>query len=106
MILPGIDTGQVLGLFASVLAFAVFIPQAVRVWRARDDAHALQDVSITTNMFIVNNSLVWGLYAFSIGEFFVGAAGLVNLPLASMIVLVIMRSRRRAAEVLPESQEQ
>lgn len=84
---------EMIGIMASVLAFAVFVPQAVRVWRVRNDAHALGGVSVVTNMFIINNSIVWGLYAASIGEFFVGAAGIVNLPLASLIVAVILRSR-------------
>lgn len=90
---PEFSYAEVIGVAASVLAFAVFVPQAVRVWRARNDHHALLGVSVVTNMFIVNNSLVWGLYAASIGEFFVGAAGIINLPLATMIIAVIVRSR-------------
>lgn len=93
LLVPGIDHASVIGVIASVLAFAVFIPQAVRVWAARNDHHALLGVSITTNVFIVNNSIVWFVYAWTVGEFFVGAAGIINLPLAAMIVAVIIRSR-------------
>lgn len=50
-------------------------------------------MSVTTNVFIINNSIVWGLYAASIQEFFVGAAGIINLPLAGLIVAVVVRSR-------------
>ena len=93
MLRPDINHAEIIGVLASVLAFAVFIPQAVRVWRSRNDHHALLGVSITSFVFIVNNSIVWGLYAWTVGEFWVGAAGIINLPLAVMIVAVIIRSR-------------
>lgn len=104
MVLPGIDNDNTIGILASVLAFIVFVPQALRVWRARNDHHALLGVSIVSNVFIINNSLVWFLYAWTVGEFWVGAAGIVNLPLASMIVICIIRSRliQRRAGVVDE----
>lgn len=93
MVLPGIDNANIIGILASVLAFMIFVPQALRVWRARNDHHALLGVSIVSNIFIVNNALVWFLYAWAVDEFWVGAAGIVNLPLALMIIICIIRSR-------------
>ena len=98
LLVPGDAGKSIISVGASVLAFAVFIPQAARVWRMRDDPHALLGVSVITNMFIINNSLVWGIYAWSIQEFWVGAAGIVNLPLAAMIVALVLRSRARAVK--------
>lgn len=95
LMVPSLNHAQIIGMGASVLAFVVFVPQAIRVWRVRNDDHALRGVSVITNMFIVNNSLVWGAYAMTIGEFWVGAAGIVNLPLAAMIVAIVLRSRTR-----------
>lgn len=109
LLIPGLDHASVIGVIASVLAFAVFIPQAARVWSARNDHHALLGVSITTNMFIINNSIVWFIYAWTVGEFFVGAAGIINLPLAGMIVAVIVRSRlirRRTTSASDKADEQ
>lgn len=53
-----LDRPQTISVMASVLAIAVFVPQAVRVWRAHNDHHALRGVSVTTNVFIINNSIV------------------------------------------------
>lgn len=69
MALPGIDNANAIGILASVLAFMIFVPQALRVLRARNDHHALLGVSIVSNIFIVNNALVWFLYAWAVEEF-------------------------------------
>lgn len=37
MVLPGIDNANVIGILASVLAFMVFVPQALRVWRLEEE---------------------------------------------------------------------
>lgn len=89
-------TFSVLGPVASAIAFLVFIPQAWSVWRNRDDAHSLRAISVTSNAFIVNNSILWGLYAWHLKEFWVGAAGIVNAPLAGMIIAIVFRADRRA----------
>lgn len=83
----------VLGPLVAVIAFAVFIPQAITAWRWRNDPHALRGISLTTNAFIVNNSILWGLYAWELRELWVGAAGLINAPLAAMIIVLVIRSR-------------
>lgn len=93
MVIPGIPNAEVLGAGASVLAFAMFIPQALRVWRVRNDPHALLGVSVTSYAFVINNAIVWGIYAAAVNAFWVGAAGIVNLPLSLVVIGVIVRSR-------------
>lgn len=86
----------VLGMTASTIAFVMFVPQAVRVWRTRHDAHALLGLSLSTQFLILANATIWGVYALKLGEFWVGAPGIINAPLALTVIALTVRSRMRA----------
>lgn len=85
-----------LGVVASTIAFVMFVPQAVRVWRTRHDAHALVGLSLSTQFLVLANASVWGVYAFTLKEFWVGAPGIINAPLAITVIVLTVRSRVRA----------
>ena len=85
----------ILGFVGSFISFILFIPQARTVWRQRHDPHALRGASLGTQFIVIANALVWFAYAYVLGEFWVGAAGFVNLPLALFTIALILRARRR-----------
>ena len=89
-----------LGMTASTIAFVMFVPQAFRVWRTRHDAHALVGLSLSTQFLILANATIWSVYAFTLGEFWVGAPGIVNAPLAVTVIVLTVRSRLSAREVV------
>lgn len=82
------------GFLASVIAFALFLPQARRTWQVRHDPHALAGISAGTQWLLLTNAVLWGLYAALSGAFWVGAPGLVNGPLAVATLLLIFRAKR------------
>ena len=90
----------ILGITASTIAFVMFIPQAVRAWRTRHDAHALVGLSLSTQFLILANATIWGVYAFMLGEFWVGAPGIINAPLAVTVIVLTVRSRLSAREAV------
>lgn len=53
-----------IGFLASCIAFIMFIPSAVTIYKNRHDAHALRGSSIGMNLLLVTNALLWGVYGF------------------------------------------
>lgn len=92
-----------LGMTASTIAFVMFVPQAFRVWWTRHDAHALVGLSLSTQFLILANATIWGAYAFVLGEFWVGAPGIINAPLAVAVIVLTVRSRLSAREVVVDA---
>lgn len=84
-----------IGFLASCIAFIMFIPSAVTIYKNRHDAHALRGSSIGMNLLLVTNALLWGAYGFLSSAFWVAAPGLVNLPLAVFSIYAIVRSRQQ-----------
>lgn len=86
--------GEALGFSASVIAFVLFVPQALRVWKVRADPAALSGVSLGTQFFLLSNAVLWAFYAVETQAFWVGAPGLVNAPLAICVIILVTRARR------------
>lgn len=84
-----------IGFLASCIAFIMFIPSAVTIYKNRHDAHALRGSSIGMNLLLITNALLWGVYGFLSSAFWVAAPGLVNLPLAVFSIYAIVRSRQQ-----------
>ncbi len=91
-------TGAVLGFVGSMISFILWMPQAKKVWNVRKDPHALKGVSIATQVLVIINALVWFAYAFVLNEFWVGAAGFINLPLAILTILLIAKANKLPTE--------
>lgn len=85
------------GFLASAVSFVLWWPQAARVWRHRHDRGQLGGVSISTQVLLLVNASLWGVYAVFTGSFWVGAPGLVNAPLALLTIALLRRSRGRGA---------
>lgn len=90
------------GALAVAVSVVIFIPQAVRIWRLRRDAAALDGVSVTTYAMMVSNAIIWGAYGALLGEFWVAAPGLLNFPLAVSVLWTVARARStRPADWMP-----
>lgn len=86
----GVDA---LGFSASVISFLLFLPQAAMVWKVRQDRAALSVISLSTQLFILANASIWGIYGYQTEAFWVAAPGLVNGPLALTVSVLILKSR-------------
>lgn len=86
---------HLIGSAASVIAFALFLPQARATWRNRHNATALRAVSLGTQWLVVTNALLWFAYGAVTQAFWIAAPGFVNLPLAMMSIALISRARRK-----------
>lgn len=86
---------------APVLAFALFLPQAVSTWRNRHDGDRLRAISLWTQALILVNATAWGLVAVDLGVFAVGAPGIVNGPLAILTIALVRRARSRGSAPTP-----
>lgn len=88
---------EALGLLASLTSFILWIPQGVRVWRARRDPAALSGIAVSTQVISLVGNVLWFVYALLIQSFWLGAPIVVNLPVLLMTIAVLVRARRMAA---------
>ncbi len=91
---------EVVGLAGSAVSLVLWWPQALMVWRCRGDADRLGGVSVTSQVLLLLNAVLWGVYAVAAQSLWVGAPGLVNAPLAVVTIVILRRStsgRREAS---------
>lgn len=84
---------HLVGLLGNFFSIYMFVPTAQAVWRNRHDEHALRSAPIRQQMLIICNALVWGLYALLTGAYWSALPGVVNLPLATFVIHLILRAR-------------
>ena len=96
-------TVEYVGLLASAGSLTLWWPQAVRLWRQRHDAIALDGISIATQVVLLATESLWALYAVLTGSYWVGVPAMVNIPLAVLAIRLLRRARRtaRVREGLP-----
>ena len=70
-------------------------PLPINTWKYRKDSHALRSASIAMNFLLVANALLWFLYAGLEHAFWIGAPGIVNLPLAVTNIYLIAKARSK-----------
>ena len=85
---------SVIGMFASVISFVLWIPQATLVWRERNNPIALIGVSPVTQILVLCNATLWGVYAILTSAFWAGAPGIINAPLAASTLVILYRGRK------------
>lgn len=85
---------EALGLLASLTSFVLWIPQGIRVWRARRDPAALTGIAVSTQAISLVGNVLWFVYALLIGSFWLGAPIVVNLPVLLLTIAVLVRARR------------
>jgi hypothetical protein len=74
------------------VSLVLWWPQALVVWRCRRDPDRLRGVSVTSQVLLLLNAVLWGVYAVAAQSLWVGAPGLVNAPLAVVTIVVLRRS--------------
>ena len=94
---------HVIGVLGATISFVLWLPQARSTWRARRDPRALSAISVWTQLLVALNAVVWFVYAGLLGEFWVGAPGIVNLPLALLTVYLVLRARRVQRALPPQT---
>lgn len=90
---------NVLGGLASITAFTLFLPQALRVWKLRDQPLALEGVSASTQWLVIVNEVFWGVYGLGSQAYWAAAPAAVSLPLAAFVLILLHRSRRSCGTV-------
>lgn len=88
----GVVTDAV-GFLASLVSSVLFLPQAARVWRMRNDQRSLEGVSPLGQVLLLINASLWGLYAVLTGAYWAGVPGLLNFPLACLTLFLLRRGR-------------
>jgi len=91
---------EVVGMLASLSSFVIWVPQGRRVWRARREPAKLAGIAVSTQAISLAGNVLWSLYAIGIGSFWLGAPGIVNIPILTMTVVVLRRHGREAASAL------
>lgn len=69
-----IGGANIAGFIASTVAFVVWLPQARAVWASRNDPHALSSISVGTQVLLLSNAVLWGVYAARESAFWVCSA--------------------------------
>ena len=82
-----------LGLIAASISFILFIPQAAKAYEMRKNAEGMVALSASTQVLVMANATVWAIYGIETNALWVAAPGLVNGPLALLMLTLILRSR-------------
>jgi len=90
---------EIIGFAASAVSFVLWWPQAVRVWRCRHRTEQLSGVSLSAQVLLVTNAVLWGAYAILTESLWVGAPGFVNAPLAVITIVILRRARDTATRI-------
>lgn len=94
VLLAGKSGGDVAGFFGAAISFVMFFPQTVRAWKFRKNPDYLRGVSVSAQSFILANALSWFIFGFANDQFWPAAPGLVSIPVATLTIILVLRSRR------------
>ena len=87
------DNSVYLGIIISIIDAAIFIPQAVKAYKYRNDAEALQGISTLTMWFVLGAYVAWLFWDFWTGRWDAHAYVYVGIPAAIFILAIVYRSR-------------
>ena len=85
---------NLLGFAATASAVAVFVPQAARTWRLRNNHEALEGVSLASQVALLANAALWIVYAVATQAYWSGVPSLFYIPLAVFVIVLPRRARR------------
>jgi hypothetical protein len=88
---------ELVGMLASLSSFVFWVPKGRRVWRARHEPAQLAGIAVSTQAISLAGNVLWSVYAIGIGSFWLGAPGIVNIPILAMTVVVLRRHARARA---------
>lgn len=98
------DNSIILGVAVSIIDAAIFIPQAIKAYKFRDDPEALKGISTTTMWFVLIAYIAWFFWDLWTGRWDAHAYIYVGIPAAIFILAVIYRSRfKQKKKLLLES---
>lgn len=86
---------QACGAAGSVIAFVMFVPQALRCWRMRHNPAALEGVSRAGMVMLLINAVLWGVYGLGVGAIWSAVPSFFNAPLAVFVLVVLRQAGRR-----------
>lgn len=88
---------NVVGVLAAGFAFSLFLPQAFKAWRLRDDGKAMAGLSLVGMFLFLANSTVWVIYGAGLSALWVVVPNALNIPVSLFLIGLIIRSRKRVA---------
>lgn len=97
-----IDTINIIGFVATFSAFIIFVPQAISTWKYRDDPHALEGVSLGTQVLVLASAVLWILYGWYMNAIWVAVHESLAIPTSLFIMYQVIKSRK----ALKETEEQ
>lgn len=84
---------NLIGAVAAICSTSSFAPQLVKLWRDKQAG----EVSLGMYVLTVSAFVAWSVYGIALGSWPLAVANLVSLGLASAILILKLRYRRRAA---------
>lgn len=85
---------MILGLLANATSFILWLPQARTTWKNRNNAEALQGISLGTQVIAALNTSAWCLYGLLIHDMWLPLGTLIVLPLALWTISLKMRASK------------
>lgn len=90
---------NILGAFANLTSLILWIPQARTTWENRHNLQALSGVSITTQIIVVINTVLWCIYGIMIDNFWLPLGTIIILPLASLTIFLKLKSNKNTRAI-------
>lgn len=87
------DNSIALGIAISIIDAAIFIPQAVRAYKFRNDPEALKGISTTTMWFVLTAYIAWFFWDLRTGRWDAHAYIYAGIPAAIFILIIVYRSQ-------------
>ncbi|MFZ1361010.1 MAG: hypothetical protein WAS27_03255 [Candidatus Saccharimonadales bacterium] len=84
----------ILGLIISTIDAAIFLPQAYRAWKLRDNPNKLHGISLTTMWLVVVAYAGWIVWDIQTGRWDAHAYAWIGLPAAAFILAIIYRANK------------
>lgn len=86
---------ELVGFFASMVSLILWWPQAVRVWKFRNDPKQLAGISRLGQVLLVLSGAVWTVYAGLIDSVWLAVSVSTNIPLGLLTLAILSQSRRQ-----------
>lgn len=87
---------EAFGFVAAAATLFIFFPQALVAWKNRTDPSAFAGLSTGTIWLSLVAAVGWLFYGAGIGAFWTMVPSFVNIPLTSLILFFVYRSRKNS----------
>lgn len=87
-----------IGMLGALFALTLFLPQAIRAWRLRNNGEAMSGLSPIGFIMLFANSAVWFLYGIGLSALWIIVPNAINMPVSLFIIGLIIRSRKRSQQ--------